>query len=1044
MASEKEKRADERRRQAEVKRKEKEMIKAIQLQEKVTWRHRSRGDGHHGPKDDLDFEFDSLTTHLTFERYGPNADAERRRIDADLKRPAFPPASLNLQPAFPPEIGAELGGELLVLWSALHTFSSLLGLWPCTVDEIVEAVLEGQGNRLLGEIHVALLRLLQADMEESHATGAIQGGAVGNYADRAVVNSATRLEEAWAWGFDVDAWRAHLNALTWPEVLREFAITAGLGRKRPRVRRETRPKMGTEGEDVVVEEGGGLKLKMPTRYGPGTVKAAAWQVLTEAGPQGLPITEITRRIQESGLRDLRTSRTPEASVVGALSRDVIFARVAPSTYALQAMVTHHLKQQAAAAEKASKEAANTSAEKKAPDVKQESGKQEADIKQEGEGNGKKDAGNAKSEDKPSDGVVVVKADDGAERSPGPHDDDEDESEDEFEEHPGQREEGAAWVRALEVGEYGDLAIEQRVAILSTLVHLALDGPSVRATLEQRLEEVARVRRFMWEEAKAEKRRRAAADAKRAEAALLETKKKIHALTGEPMDEDLPESNGLLNGQIGEEDEISNALASKQRAAHRAAAIRKAEEAFPVRNEPLGMDRRYNKYWRFVAAGDCGADPGAGRVYIELPEEGKFLVVDKADSLNRLLESMERRGPREGHLYIVLNRHRESLLKHMPAPPIRMPLSDDEQPPSQERQLKEAERKVWLMNTNLLAPTRTGDSGGIPSPFRAGESERLSKLKGDMLRVEAGIPRKALVDPWMSDRWRKEVRNAIGPEDLRGALATLEDAIYEEYLSPLFNRKPLLVKGAWLPTGQEVASALPGINNEVQLLLEQDAEDANREEVVLGWLPPTIPAVSLRLYALDAAILYTPGSQPGRETLEAYKYTQRPGPRVPPEEGGAVELDMPQSSKMVSGQPLVPGGRSRNMGSLKGQRSRFALPVEDVRQQVADAEQHPERAHTGGGRQRGRLGGRGAGRGRGSGRGGRGRGGRGAGAPPRKIARIEVEDDGDDEDDDDGPTGFSSVEVSDAPETPESADEAEDMSEDENPGGDDDANIEISE
>jgi WSTF, HB1, Itc1p, MBD9 motif 1 len=57
------------------------------------------------------------------------------------------------------------------------------------------------------------------------------------------------------------------------------------------------------------------------------------------------------------------------------------------------------------------------------------------------------------------------------------------------------------VRALEVGEYGDLTVEQRVSILSTLVHLALDGPSVRATLEQRLEEVARVRRFMWEEAK---------------------------------------------------------------------------------------------------------------------------------------------------------------------------------------------------------------------------------------------------------------------------------------------------------------------------------------------------------------------------------------------------------------------------------------------------------------------------------------------------------------------------------------------------------------
>ena len=36
--------------------------------------------------------------------------------------------------------------------------------------------------------------------------------------DRAIVNCAHALEEAWAWGFDVDVWRAHLNVQTWPEV----------------------------------------------------------------------------------------------------------------------------------------------------------------------------------------------------------------------------------------------------------------------------------------------------------------------------------------------------------------------------------------------------------------------------------------------------------------------------------------------------------------------------------------------------------------------------------------------------------------------------------------------------------------------------------------------------------------------------------------------------------------------------------------------------------------------------------------------------------
>ena len=63
---------------------------------------------------------------------------------------------------------------------------------------------------------MALLRLLQADMEEAHA--AAGHGMAPNVVDKAVSQSAACLEEAWAWGFDVDVWRAHLNALTWPEV----------------------------------------------------------------------------------------------------------------------------------------------------------------------------------------------------------------------------------------------------------------------------------------------------------------------------------------------------------------------------------------------------------------------------------------------------------------------------------------------------------------------------------------------------------------------------------------------------------------------------------------------------------------------------------------------------------------------------------------------------------------------------------------------------------------------------------------------------------
>lgn len=55
--------------------------------------------------------------------------------------------------------------------------------------------------------------------------------------------------------------------------------------------------------------------------------------------------------------------------------------------------------------------------------------------------------------------------------------------------------------ALEMSEYGELGLDMRVAALVALMHLALDGPSIRTCLDGRLEETARVRKAMWDEAK---------------------------------------------------------------------------------------------------------------------------------------------------------------------------------------------------------------------------------------------------------------------------------------------------------------------------------------------------------------------------------------------------------------------------------------------------------------------------------------------------------------------------------------------------------------
>lgn len=47
------------------------------------------------------------------------------------------------------------------------------------------------------------------------------------------------------WGFDIRNWLEHLNPLTWPEVLRQFALSAGFGPqlKKDKVKRSSLPEM---------------------------------------------------------------------------------------------------------------------------------------------------------------------------------------------------------------------------------------------------------------------------------------------------------------------------------------------------------------------------------------------------------------------------------------------------------------------------------------------------------------------------------------------------------------------------------------------------------------------------------------------------------------------------------------------------------------------------------------------------------------------------------------------------------------------------------
>lgn len=274
------------------------------------------------------------------------------------KLPDFPPKSVLLKKPFgvqPWADSEESVGNLLMVWRFLITFADVLGLWPFTLDEFAQAF-HDYDPRLLGEIHIAILRCIIKDIEDVARTPANALGANQNSVVNPGGGHPQIVEGAYAWGFDICSWQRHLTPLTWPEVLRQFALAAGFGPKLKK--RSMQPAYhhdeieGNDGTDIISNLRNGVAAEKAVaimqerglsnprrsrhRLTPGTVKFAAFHVLSLEGCKGLTILEVADKIQKSGLRDLTTSKTPEASISAALSRDTkLFERTAPSTYCLR-------------------------------------------------------------------------------------------------------------------------------------------------------------------------------------------------------------------------------------------------------------------------------------------------------------------------------------------------------------------------------------------------------------------------------------------------------------------------------------------------------------------------------------------------------------------------------------------------------------------------------------------------------------------------------------------------------------------------------------
>lgn len=107
-------------------------------------------------------------------RYASGTEEGSRSEEAEPIRPEFPPPNLGYVPLFPEELPEDLGSNILCGWNFLNKFRDLLGVPFMTFDDLLQALIDGDKSCALAELHMSMMRVVQADMEEAHATGAMQ------------------------------------------------------------------------------------------------------------------------------------------------------------------------------------------------------------------------------------------------------------------------------------------------------------------------------------------------------------------------------------------------------------------------------------------------------------------------------------------------------------------------------------------------------------------------------------------------------------------------------------------------------------------------------------------------------------------------------------------------------------------------------------------------------------------------------------------------------------------------------------------------------
>jgi hypothetical protein len=211
-------------------------------------------------------------------------------------------------------------------------------------------------------------------------------------------------------------------------------------------------------------------------------------------------------------------------------------------------------------------------------------------------------------------------------------------------------------------------------------------------------------------------------------------------------------------QASERDACS-ALAEERQRERLGKLMHDMELANAIRDDPLGYDRRYNRYRWYGKLVGTEQRLLPDRILFENGATGDLGMLTHADDIAVVRGMLDTKGARESSFARALDCHAEDMAATLaasgsaPVLPLALPPALEERPEAEVTALRDSEFQR-LLKVETAGMMVLGDDGEVrATDYLPDDPPAVRKIKGEMLCVESAIPVQAMVHPdWNRVEW----------------------------------------------------------------------------------------------------------------------------------------------------------------------------------------------------------------------------------------------------------------------------------------------------